>query len=172
MATWSPSDYALLAGALGATYADTQSTKDAIARGADETNPVLGRKPSGQDLDHAAIAAGLLGTGTAAVLPDSWRKPFLGGWTGLEAGLALHNQKVKGGAPTTKKFADGDTMPIQYAALGAGLGALLNRYGLRADVTPATDGGKGAQITVTKNFAKGGLVNRLGFAPRARGRKW
>ena len=125
MNDWSEKDVGLLLGALSGVYKDTESTKRAIARGSEESNPLLGKNPSGADLDKFGIAAALLGTGTAAALPEKWRRPMLGAWAGLEHGLAKYNDEYnakKGGG----KFEDAAKSALPLAALGGLLGHYLS----------------------------------------------
>src|SRR5690242_5015877 len=114
---WDERDLALAGLAALAVRADTESTKRVLAQGGQETNPLLGRNPSGSDLDKAGALAALLGLGGAAALPESWRKPALGAWAGLEHGLAQYNDSYnakKGGG----KFGDAVGSALPYAALG------------------------------------------------------
>lgn len=125
---WDERDLALAGLAAMAVKADIDSTKKALARGGEETNPLLGRKPSGADLDKAGALAAMLGIGGAMALPDEWRKPALGAWAGLEGGLAKYNQSYnpkKGGG----KFSAAIGAALPYSALGGLLGYLMNDSG-------------------------------------------
>jgi hypothetical protein len=130
---WSPTDYGLLASALAAQYADVESTKRAIKKGGREDNPLIGKNPSGQDLDHAGIAAALAAAMGANYLQGNVRRAFLGGVTGLETGLAQNNdtetQKTRGTALTR------NALPAALAAAGA-LGGYLLPSGSNLTVAP------------------------------------
>lgn len=142
---WDSQDYGLLASALGATYADSATTKDLIKRGGIETNPLLGKKPSGQELDHAALVAGLLGTGVASQLSPEMRKRFLGAWAGLEGGLAYHNAHFN---PKTQKLTGLDDAVRGGPLLLAALGMLSPNL----TISPSDDGGKGVKISKEIKF--------------------
>ena len=167
---WGWKDSALLGGALASVYQDTQSTKDTIRRGGIETNPLIGRNPSDTDLDRAGLLAGALGTGAVTLLPESWRKPVLGGWMGTELGLANYNRGL-GGKGKNEGMGRALTAALPSALLGTGLGYLLDKYGAQPSVdvnTVKTPDGRSIpeyRIGFTKNFAKGGLLPPpVGFA--------
>lgn len=122
---WDTKDSALLATALAGVYADTQATKEQIKKGGSETNPLLPRKPSGQELDRAGVIAALLGTGAAAALPKEWRKPALGAWAGLEHGLAYKNSRANPKAKETDFAHSSLEGPLMMAALGGLLGHMM-----------------------------------------------
>ena len=150
---WSAKDYALLGGALGATYADNQTTKELIARGGTETNPLYGTpKPSGQALDQwSMIAAGLMTAGAHAI-PEKYRGAFLGGWMGLEAGLAAHNSKIPGKMAGRQDLMSG---PVKDAVPGMALGALTGYLLPGSHVTPYASTEKGKPevgIAYTRKF--------------------
>ncbi len=121
---WDKADTALLGAVLTGVYADIQSTKKHLEKGGEETNPLLPRKPSGQELDKAGLATALLGSGVAGLLDSKWRKPLLGAWAGLEHGLAYKNEHRK---PSKKKESlaeSGLEGPLMMAAVGGFLGHL------------------------------------------------
>jgi hypothetical protein len=114
---WSATDVALLGGALGAIYADVQTTKYALARGRIEMNPLFRTpRPSGEALDQAGLLTGGLATLAATVLPPLWRGMFLGGIVGLEGELAYQNSQA-GVSAGPRTLADGLAKPIAAAAL-------------------------------------------------------
>lgn len=154
MSDWTPYQQALLAGALTGVYEDSQSTKEGIRHGGKEYNPLLPAHPSGQELDHAALLTALLGTIGADLLPDRYRAAALGGWAGLEHGLAYKNRntRVNENAGLMESRIEG---PLMMAALGGLLGHLGDKYMGGADVGMEMEGsGKGRKtaITFTKKF--------------------
>lgn len=126
MSDWDTTDASLLVAALTGVDADTKATKRLIKRGGEETNPLLPRKPSGQDLDKAGAIAALLGTGTAMALPEKWRKPMLGAWAGLEHGLAYKNNRVNPNEKTSGLEGSHLEGPLMMAALGGLVGHLMD----------------------------------------------
>lgn len=118
-------DYALTLAALAGTYADIQTTKEALKRGAIEGNPLIGKNPSGQDLDKAGLlGAGVVGS-AALFSPENERKAILGGLAGLRFGLA--NQNAHTSAKSGRK-SDLELMrqPLISAALGALTGYMMS----------------------------------------------
>ena len=140
---WPDKEKELLVAALAAVMADIATTKIALASGkSEETNPLLGKQPSGATLDMAGGLSALGGMGLASMMPDRWRAPMLGGWAGLEAGLAMQNMM-----PGRRTFEESLMFPM---ALG-GISALLSAAGgdtsnLRINL------GKSPSITYTKKF--------------------
>lgn len=132
MSDWASLDYSLLGSALGATYADGQSTKEMLKRGGEETNPILGKHPSGQAVDQYMALSGA-GIGAAATLIDSpkYRRAMLAGITGLEAGYAIQNQKVE--ASSEKKTMSSAMLGMPL--LMAGAFAVL-AHSLSSDIQP------------------------------------
>jgi hypothetical protein len=163
---WDAKDSGLLLAALTGVHQDITSTKQALKRGGEETNPLLPRNPSGQDLDRAGLVSAAVGSGVAAMLPPEWRKRALGAWAGLEHGLAYKNRnvKLKPGTSLAESRIEG---PLMMAALGAGFGHLLDKTSVQPSVetntVKAPDGRSIPEYRVglTKNFARGGPV---GFA--------
>lgn len=150
-ADWSPSDSAWLIPALGATYADVQSTKDLIRRGGQETNPIYGTPhPSGAALDQGGLAGFAATTLGAGLLSGTSRKALLAGVTGLEAGLAYQNTQVKGTGPKSS-FNDALSVPL---ALGIGSALFVNSLmpNLAPYVKSATPGKPEVGISYTKSF--------------------
>lgn len=152
MENWSPKDKALFGLALGGVYADTQSTKELLKKGGEETNPLFPRKPSGQDLDKAAVLAALGGTGLAALLPAKYRSAALGGWAGLEHGLAYKNRTRTPGDKQESLAESGLEGPLMAATLGALVGHYLpDDLGLKVDVKKEKSG-LTALLTAEKKF--------------------
>jgi len=117
---WDKTDTALLLTSLGAILADTESTKAFLKdKKYQEANPLLGKKPSGTDLDKVALLSALLTTGTAYALPQDSRRPFLGGLAGLESGIALNNKNKN------VKRSYEDPLPYTLATAGALIGKAL-----------------------------------------------
>lgn len=147
---WSARDYALLGGALGATYADAQTTKDLVARGGEEANPMYGgSKPSGTAIDRGALLNAGLGTIATMALPEKYRGAFLGGWMGLKVGLAEHNVKTDPKSGGNMEQAYRDSLP------GAALGALAGYLLPGSHVTPYASTEKGKPevgIAYTRKF--------------------
>lgn len=92
-------DYALLTGALLGQTADWNQTKHIDGSAYQETNPLLGKRPSGAAIDSYFATTTALGIGLALALPDPYRKMFEGGWLGLEWSTVRHNQR-HGFSPT------------------------------------------------------------------------
>lgn len=135
-AGWDNRDTGLLTAALAATYADTLTTKEGLKGGGLESNPLLGKTPSGSDLDRAALASGIIGSLLAGAAPPEMRRAGLGAWAGLETGLAYQNShtpnKTKGKPESFEKLM---TRPLASAALGALGGYLTNKMDSGNDVS-------------------------------------
>lgn len=159
---WSPRDYALFGTALGATAYDVDSTARLERRGGTETDPLVpgGKKPSDPQLAGSALVASGLATALAAALPEKYRGAFLGGWTGLEGGLAARNDTLTRKSP--RNFGADLTAAALPAAAGAALGYFLpSGSGDSAKVTPYfRPAGKSqeAGVVMTKSFGAGGPV--------------
>ena len=154
---WDKGDSALLGAALTGIYADVQSTKKVIEQGGDEKNPILGKKPSGQDLDKIGLLTGAIGAGLASTLSHKWRKPILAAWAGLEHGLADYNNSYdaeKGGG----KFQDAVRASLPKAAVGALLGVLATTsldglsLGVQEDRRPDGSPSLGPLLRFDMNF--------------------
>ena len=145
---WSSADTIPAVAALGATYADMQSTKDMLHRGGIEHNPLLGSHPSDSKVDSTfALETALAGTAIAA-LPPEYRRMALGAVTGLEGALALQNQGI---SKMSSKTSDGETFgkPALAALAGAALAHLTTNFG----VVPTGDSSHpGAALTFSKRF--------------------
>ncbi len=90
--SWSPS-YVALAGAFAvALWIDAAQTRQAVRRGYEELNPVLGSHPSAGQINTYTAVAGLTVLGAAAVAPRRAR-PWL-----LCAALALETLAIAGNA--------------------------------------------------------------------------
>lgn|SRR3990167_4086647 len=142
---WTDKDSALLLSALGATVADAETTKHALAKGAEEKNPLLGSRPSNTEINlHGALAA--LGiTAAATQLPIEQRRVLLGALTGFKAGLAAQNrhpEKITG-------FMDALKKPALIGALAGLLAHQLPDDGALG-VVPTKD--KGIALSLTKRF--------------------
>jgi hypothetical protein len=122
---WETKDYALLGGALAATYADAVTTKQLLARGGQETNPLYGtRHPSGADIDTGTILAAGGMVFASLKLPSEYRSAFLAGWMGIEATLAYDNAHT-GGTDEPSSFSKVTALPLVVGALGAALSHYL-----------------------------------------------
>jgi hypothetical protein len=145
MADWTPQEIGLLLGALGATYADTESTKKAIAGGGKESNPLLTRKPSNAELNVAGLLGAAAGLTAATAVPDKYRPAVLGGWLGLESALAYQNKDVSryyGASDVYKR-------PVLAGLLGAVLAQAA--FGDKSTtISPGT--GPGLSVKITKRF--------------------
>lgn len=153
--SWSPRDIALLGGALGATYADVQSTKDLIKRGGAETNPIYGTgHPTGAALDQGGLIAAGIATAIAHGIPEEHRGTFLGGWLGLEGALAQHNAGIKA---SDKKSSFSDV--LSTAGPGMLTGALAGHFMpsglLGGTLTPSLmQNGEGKKPSVALSYRK------------------
>ena len=141
-ADWDAKDTGLLASALLAILADTETTKIAIKRGQKETNPLLPKHPSNSTLNAIAILNGGLNTAIAGVLPENVRKLFLGALTGSEATLAYQTSRGAGGGGFAKN--------LQRPLIGAVIGALLASQLPNRDITinTALDDLKKLSVTI------------------------
>lgn len=156
---WDSTDTGLLLAALAGIHQDVQSTKDLIRRGGDETNPLLGKKPSGQELDKSGLTTALLGGGAIAALPEHLRKPALGAWAGLESGLAYKNAHVNAKEKPTDLAHSHLEGPLMMALAGGLLGSVLDDssaigHAFRGLSLGAVDDGKQTvpALAYTKNF--------------------
>lgn len=157
---WDARDSALLAAAFSGIHNDIQSTKEILKRGGEEKNPLLGRHPSGQDLDKAALLSAAVSGGIAGLLPSSLRKPGLGALSGFEHGMAYKNRNVD--SPKDAKFLSRNLeIPLALAALGGFAGHMLNKSDGSRTVSISPQDKEGVKIGLTQKFAKGGPV---GFA--------
>ena len=97
---WTSYDTALEVAFAGALVADWLQTRQ-IARTADgpggleESNPLLGRRPSGPHLGGYFAAAAVGHLAVAAVLPRPWRTVWQATWIGLE-GLSIRKNASLG----------------------------------------------------------------------------
>ena len=147
---WNSRDSALLVAALAATYADTETTKELLKRGGEETNPLLGRHPSGSDLDKSAIASGAILAALAGVVPSRERKTMLGVWTGFRAGLAYKNARTNPKSEPTDFLHSGLEGPLSMAVLGGLLSYILS---IPEDVqVGATLDKEGPKLSFKKDF--------------------
>lgn len=145
--SWTPKDIALLGAALSSTYQDVQETKGAIKKGAEETNPLYPTThPSGAMLDTGGLIAAGLAAATAHAIPEKYRGAFLGGWTGLEGGLAYGNSQLKGKLKPGQTERSVNESALPAAALGALAGYALPSGSGDSTVTPTIlpNGGQGA----------------------------
>lgn len=83
----------LLGAALTLTAADWNQTKHFDYTRTHETNPLLGRQPSGKQIDEHFLISTAAALGVSTLLHDKWRTAFLGGWVGVEAGMVYNNSK-------------------------------------------------------------------------------
>ena len=139
---WDAKDTGLLAAALLATIADTETTKGLVKRGGAETNPLYPKRPSNSTLNAIAILGGGLKTAVAGMLEPNARKSLLGAITGFEANLAHQNYKGTG----TPNFAKN----LQRPLIGAVIGALLAAQLPERDITinTALDDLKKLSVTI------------------------
>ena len=152
-ADWDKKDTALLGAALAGIYADVQSQKDLNRRGGSEANPLIGKNPSGQDLDRAGLMAALVGSGVATIIPPEWRKPALGAWAGLEAGLAHKNSKVNAkDAPPKDLMHSRLEGPLMMSALGALAGHLMDDGGVTVEAKKGPKGAIELSFGIRKDF--------------------
>src|SRR5207249_4857969 len=105
--TWTTANKALGASSLLAILADVLTTHAGLARGATEANPVLGRRPTAGTVNTMAGLGALANLGIGALLPSKARNWWLGGMTGLELLLALHNSRMGG-----RRVTVGGSIPV------------------------------------------------------------
>lgn len=97
-AQWERTDTAMLAGAMTLIVVDWGQARDMVKRqaseGYHENNPLLPEHPTTADINHAAII-GLAGTaGLAYVLPQQYRRWFLGGVIVIETAVVAKNHQI------------------------------------------------------------------------------
>lgn len=136
---WDSRDTALLVTALAAVYADINTSKEARKKGFVESNPLLPERPSDADFDKAGVVASVLGSGVASILPPKWRRRGLGAWAGLEAAYARNNARNAASGKSPHLLEGLLTSPLGLAALGYGLGALVDDAGIGVDVKQEKD---------------------------------
>ena len=116
-------DIALMVTSGAAIHADTESTKAALKRGGQETNPIFGTPtPSGTALDTAEVASmALVGAGALA-MPEKYRAPALAAVTAFEGTIAEQNSHVSKNTDK-KSFEEAVAAPAISAALAATISA-------------------------------------------------
>lgn len=89
---WTRKDTAYQGAFLTLMAADYLQTKE-IARNPryHESNPILGRNPSQNDVDIYFLATTLLHTSIAYYLPKEYRRIWQCFWIGIETGCVRHN---------------------------------------------------------------------------------
>ena len=145
---WDAKDTGLLAAALLATLADTETTKGLVKRGGAETNPLYPKRPSNSTLNAIAILGGGLKTAMAGMLESNARKPFLGAITGFEANLAHQNYKGTG----TPNFAKNLQRPLVGALIGAALASYLGPNAPTLNLTTDASNKPSLALGMRKNF--------------------
>jgi len=95
---WTRTDILMLTGAMGLSLVDWGQTRDMVKRpaseGYHENNPLLPTHPTAADVNRAALI-GLAGTaGLAYVLPQTYRRWFLGAVIVIETGVVARNHQI------------------------------------------------------------------------------
>ncbi|MDE2096974.1 MAG: hypothetical protein KGL39_06995 [Patescibacteria group bacterium] len=139
---WSADDTAGLLAMLGSTAADIDSTKQVFKQpGAFEQNPLIGKHPSGANLDTAGIVAGTITGGAAALAPSGTRGNILDAATAVHTLAALNNYNQAGTQNDPKNIATLAT-----------LGLLLGSKYLPKGVTPYVGPQRGFGVNFEKKF--------------------
>jgi len=83
--SWRPAHVALATGFAAALWIDAAQTRDAMARGYREVNPILGPHPSEGQINTYTVIAGLTVIGVAAAVPPRVRPWVLAAALAVEA---------------------------------------------------------------------------------------
>lgn len=144
-----PVDAGLLASALLARYLDVQTTKDALKRGAVETNGLYGGdRPSAGTIDRGGALMGAATAALGTLAPTNFSRPALAGLTGLELAVAQQNQAASANGKR-RGFGETVAMPLLVGAGLATMTALLNND---FNTNVGVDSDRKVTLSVTKKF--------------------
>ena len=91
---WSKTDTAMELVLVGVTLIDLMQTSDFRAYGYEENNPLLGRRPSQQEVTLGIIGMVVGHALVAWALPKPWRSIWQGGAIGMEVSAVVSNRAM------------------------------------------------------------------------------